>query len=210
MTSGANKAGWAVLALAAMTVPAAIWASGAAESEANLKSAASFSSIANRDARSAAIFTEMGKVLQHPRCVNCHPRTDSPLQGDEGRFHMPPVERGKDGHGVAGMECSTCHGPENVTYANGTGSIPGHPEWHLAPASMAWEGKSLRQICEQLKDRKRNGGKTLDQIVAHNAEDGLVGWGWNPGKGRTPAPGTQAQFGELTRAWVESGAKCPA
>ncbi|MGC6400495.1 Isoquinoline 1-oxidoreductase subunit [Sphingomonas sp. FW199] len=209
MMGGANKAGWAVLALAAMTVPAAIWASGAADGEATLKPAASFAGIANRNARSAAIFTEMGKVLQHPRCVNCHPRTDSPLQGDEGRYHMPPVERGKDGHGVAGMECSTCHGPENVAYANGTGSIPGYPEWHLAPASMAWEGKSLREICEQLKDRTRNGGKTLDQIVTHNAEDGLVGWGWNPGKGRTPAPGTQAQFGELTRAWVESGAKCP-
>jgi hypothetical protein len=75
---------------------------------------------------------------------------------------------------------------------------------------MAWEGKSLREICEQLKDRKRNGGKTLAQIHEHNASDTLVGWGWNPGSGRTPAPGTQAQFGALTKAWIDSGAKCPA
>ena len=29
---------------------------------------------------------------------------------------------------------------------------------------MAWEGKSLGQICEQIKDPARNGGKTLDEI----------------------------------------------
>jgi len=75
---------------------------------------------------------------------------------------------------------------------------------------MAWEGKSLAEICAQIKDPARNGGKTLEKLVEHNTNDVLVGWGWNPGKGRSPAPGTQAQFGALTKAWVESGAKCPA
>lgn len=41
------------------------------------------------------------------------------------------------------------------------------------------------------------------------AHDHLVGWGWNPGEGRAPAPGTQAQFGELIQAWIDTGAKCP-
>ena len=50
---------------------------------------------------------------------------------------------------------------------------------------------------------------TLAQLVRHNGTDPLVGWGWNPGAGRTPAPGTQAAFGKLTQAWVDSGAKCP-
>lgn len=170
---------------------------------------AEFAKIADRGARSVALFNEMGKVLTHPRCVNCHPRTDTPLQGEKGQLHSPVVFRGKDGHGVPGLECSTCHGPANVNFANGTGSIPGDPRWHLAPASMAWEGKTLRQICEQIKDRSRNGGKSLAQLVAHNGTDHLVGYGWNPGKGRQPAPGTQARFGALTQAWVDSGAKCP-
>jgi hypothetical protein len=39
--------------------------------------------------------------------------------------------------------------------------------------------------------------------------DSLVGWAWPPGKGRTPAPGTQAEFGALMRAWADSGAHCP-
>jgi hypothetical protein len=42
------------------------------------------------------------------------------------------------------------------------------------------------------------------------AEDSLVGWGWLPGTGRQPAPGTQKEFGELIKAWVETGAACPA
>src|SRR6202035_2731321 len=71
-------------------------------------------------------------------------------------------------------------------------------------------GKSLREICEQIKDPKRNGGKSMEQLVEFMAEDTLVGWGWAPGVGREPAPGTQKEFGALIRAWVESGAACPA
>ena len=38
--------------------------------------------IADPGARSAAMFTELGKVLTNPRCVNCHPVGDRPLQGE--------------------------------------------------------------------------------------------------------------------------------
>ncbi|CAN5519063.1 hypothetical protein BH09PSE4_BH09PSE4_01930 [soil metagenome] len=161
-------------------------------------------------ARSAALFVEMGKVIQSPRCLNCHPRSDRPNQGDSMTPHNPPVTRGPDGFGAAGLECATCHGPTNVAFANGVGSIPGNPKWHLAPIEMAWEGKTLGEICRQIKDPKRNGGKSLADLIEHNGKDDLVGWGWHPGKGRAPAPGTQAQFGALTKAWVESGAECPA
>jgi hypothetical protein len=34
-----------------------------------------------------------------------------------------------------------------------------------------------REICEQIKDPKRNGGKSLEEFVHHMAEDSLVGWG---------------------------------
>jgi hypothetical protein len=42
-----------------------------------LASPESFDAIADTAARSAALFTEVGKVLTHPRCVNCHPAGDS-------------------------------------------------------------------------------------------------------------------------------------
>lgn len=74
---------------------------------------------------------------------------------------------------------------------------------------MAWEGKTLGQICEQLKDPKRNGEKTMAEMVEHMAHDELVGWGCQPGDGREPVPGTQEELGKLIQAWVDTGATCP-
>jgi hypothetical protein len=170
-----------------------------------LKPASAFAGIADERQRSLALFKEAGRVIQHPRCVNCHPAGDRPMQGDDGHPHMPMVSRGEDGLGKIGMRCNSCHGPANFDPAR----VPGHPQWHVAPIEMAWAGKSLAEICTQLKDPKRNGGKSMAELVEHMAEDSLVGWGWTPGKGRTPAPGTQAVFGELIKAWADSGAACP-
>jgi hypothetical protein len=166
----------------------------------------SFDSIGDVEKRSAAIFTELGKVLTNPRCVNCHPASDRPHQGDESRLHQPPVTRGPDGLGSPTMRCSICHQAANFD----PGRVPGHPEWHLAPREMAWEGKTLAEICAQIKDPVRNGGRKLEDLIHHIGEDTLVGWAWNPGYGRTPAPGTQAEAGALVEAWVKSGAACPA
>jgi hypothetical protein len=170
-----------------------------------LRSVRDFDRIADRAARSRALFLEASRVLKHPRCVNCHPDGDSPHQGMRLALHDPPVRRGRDDRGVAGMECAGCHQDRNQPLAR----VPGAPEWHLAPIEMAWVGKSAGHICAQLKDRSRNGGKTLAQIVEHSAHDALVGWGWAPGAGREPAPGTQEQFGALVAAWAETGAECP-
>jgi hypothetical protein len=165
----------------------------------------SFAQIADPAARSAGMFTELGKVLTHPRCVNCHPAGDHPRQGENGRPHQPPVARGADGHGLPAMRCSICHQQANFE----PGRVPGHPEWHLAPREMAWEGKTLGEICKQIKDPERNGGRSLEALVHHIGEDTLVGWAWAPGSGRKPAPGTQKAAGALAEAWVKTGAVCP-
>src|SRR5437660_9920655 len=39
-------------------------------------------------------FREVYKVLMHPRCMNCHPVGDVPLQGDDSRLHIQNVKRG--------------------------------------------------------------------------------------------------------------------
>jgi hypothetical protein len=193
--------------IAASTLLAWRWTASAAEPESAtaLRPVSEFTSISNKRARSVALFKEAGKVIQNPRCVNCHPRGDRPLQTDAGRPHEPLVVRGADGNGAPGMECSTCHHDENFDPAR----VPGHPKWHLAPLSMAWEGKSLAQICEQIKDPARNGNMDLKAIVHHMSEDTLVGTAWHPGAGRTPALGSQAEFGALIKAWIDTGAVCP-
>jgi hypothetical protein len=170
-----------------------------------LKPVSVFAEIADEKDRSVALFNEAAKVITHPRCVNCHPAGDRPLQGEDGHPHQPLVVRGDLGLGAPGMRCTTCHGPANFD----PGHVPGHPMWHVAPIEMAWQGKSLTEICQQIKDPKRNGGKTMDELIHHLAEDSLVGWGWAPGAGREPAPGTQKDFGALIKAWAESGAACP-
>jgi hypothetical protein len=165
----------------------------------------SFASIGDPAKRSVALFTELGKVLTHPRCLNCHPAGDRPRQGDEGRLHQPPVDRGTDGHGLPAMRCPICHQQANFE----PGRVPGHPEWHLAPREMAWEGKTLGEICVQIKDPKRNGNRSLADLVHHIGADTLVGWAWSPGFGRQAAPGTQQEAGALAEAWVKTGAACP-
>jgi hypothetical protein len=175
----------------------------------SLKSPSEFESIGDQAERSRAIFAEIGKLLTHPRCMSCHPAGDHPLQGADHHEHMPRVWRSDAGN--IGTDCAECHTGNNVrlheaaTYQ----SIPGHPRWGLAPLSMAWEGKTIGDICRQLKDNSRNGGRDLAMLQEHVAKDDLVAWGWNPGPGREPAPGSQQSAGELVQAWINSGAQCP-
>lgn len=170
----------------------------------SLKAPADFDSIGDKADRSKAIFTEIGKALTSPRCMNCHPAGEHPLQGADHHDHQPPVWRDV-------TNCSGCHTEANYTLHEGAtySSIPGHPRWGLAPLSMAWQNKSLGDICRQIKDTNRNGGRDLALLQEHIAKDDIVAWAWNPGEGREPAPGTQEQLGKLTQAWIDSGAECP-
>jgi hypothetical protein len=64
----------------------------------------------------------------------------------------------------------------------------------MAPIEMAWQGKSIGEICRQIKDPGLNGGRDLTLLHDHLANDDLVAWGWQPGAGREPAPGSQTLF----------------
>ena len=190
-----------------VTPDAATAPPGGATEVKGLKTVAAFAGVTDPKARSAAIFAEVAKVLQHPRCTNCHPVGDRPTQGDKMRPHEPPITRGKDGFGVVGMRCTTCH--TDATVELGDRSIPGAPHWHLAPKSMGWVGLDSAAICAQLKDKDRNGNRDLAAIEKHFRDDPLVAWGWAPGSGREAAPGDQATTAALVSAWVKTGAHCP-
>ena len=173
----------------------------------SLRSVQSFDAIVDPVERSRAIFLEVGKVIQSPRCMNCHPVGTRPTQGegDHIRPHLPLITRGKDDRGAVALRCTSCHHNQN----HEPSGVPGHANWHMAPIEMGWQGRTLGQICVQIKDPARNGGMSLSRLHEHLATDPLVGWGWHPGGNRTPAPGTQAQLGELVDAWIKTGARCP-
>ena len=184
-----------------------------AQSPNELRAPDSFAVIADPQTRARALFTEAAKVITHPRCMNCHPADDHPTQGNEMHRHFPPVTRGDNGGGVPGNTCGACHMESNTNMFPGDRqairTLPGNPRWGLAPIEMAWQGKSVSEICRQMKDPKRNGGRSLELLHEHFAKDELVAWGWQPGDGRDPAPGTQQRLGELIRAWIDAGAGCP-
>ena len=164
-----------------------IWLAVASDARAEttaqrLSDPSAFDAIQDPVLRSRAIFGEMARVITSPRCMNCHPATDRPTQGNDRHQHVPFAGRGEGGVGVAGGACRECHGDANFTVGEGASyqSIPGHPRWGLAPIEMAWQGKTLGEICRQLKDPASN-GRSLQLLHEHAATDDLVAWGWHPG-----------------------------
>ena len=157
---------------------------------------------------SVKAFMTVYKVLMSPRCMNCHPAGDVPLQGDDSHLHIMLPQRGKDGKGLYAMKCSNCHQPENTP---GVHTPPGNPNWHLPPADMkmVFQGKTPHELAKQLIDPARNGHKNMIKLIAH-ADDGLVLAGWNPGEGRTLPPVSHEAFKKAWFAWIQHGAYAPA
>jgi hypothetical protein len=159
--------------------------------------------------QAARAFETVRRVLQHPRCQNCHIPGNAPLQYDQGVPHAMKIERGRDGHGSA-IKCSNCHQTSNPPAGYSLHAPPGAPNWHLPPENMkmVFKGLTSAELCRVLKDPKRNGGKTPDQLVTHVAEDKLVLWGWDPGGERTPVPVPHAQFVAAFKQWISGGMPC--
>jgi hypothetical protein len=158
-----------------------------------------------------AAFETVKKVLQHPRCQNCHPPGDAPLQFDDGVPHSQNIQRGPDGKGVSGLKCATCHSSENPPASYGAHVPPGAPNWHLPPSAqkMVFKDVPAAALCAQLKDPAQTGGKDLAALLEHVSHDKLVLWGWNPGVGRAPVDVPHAEFVAAFKTWIDAGAPCP-
>jgi hypothetical protein len=109
---------------------------------------------------------------------------------------------------VYAMRCDTCHQATNLP---GEHMPPGNPKWSLPTPElkMVFVGRSAAELCKQIKDPKQNGNRTLDALVEHIGKDDLVGWGWNPGDGRTLPPLTRPETVAQLKIWIDGGAACP-
>ncbi|WP_051621250.1 hypothetical protein [Leeuwenhoekiella sp. MAR_2009_132] len=152
-------------------------------------------------------FKKVYSVLMHPRCMNCHPSGDIPLQGDDSHLHGMSPQRGEDGKGVYAMKCANCHQNENTP---GKHAPPGNPEWHLPPADMKmiFQGRTANELAKQLIDKSKNGNKSIKDLIAH-AEDTLVKAGWHPAEGLSLPPMSHAEFKEAWITWLKTGAYAP-
>jgi cytochrome c5 len=160
------------------------------------------------NAKAEAAFLRAWTVFVSPRCQNCHPSGDAPLQGDDSHVHIQDVKRGPAGRGLYGMKCHTCHQDANLP---GENMPPGNPRWSLPPARMKMVivGETPGEFCRQLKDPALNGGRSIPQILEHVSKDDLVGWAWNPGDGRTLPPLSRPEFVAAMQKWADNGAACP-
>ncbi len=161
-----------------------------------------------------------------------------PMVGDDSRLHPMNISNvhnlrlkveGKIFVEVANtsqpVNCRSCHQDVN-------GDAPGMPPgaandlmpgfvWHMPPPTMILsKTMGVQELCEQLLDPSRNsflafrGGrndlKTFKKEFDHHVnDDPLVRWAWEPGPGRTPAPGTHADLVKAMQLWTSAGAPCP-
>lgn len=123
------------------------------------------------------------------------------------------------------VNCRGCHQDKN-------GTDPGLPPgasnnlmpgfvWHMPPVTMKIERDlTPKQLCEAWLDPARNsnlayrGGrndmKTFKKEFEHHVKDDpLVRWAWEPGPGRTSAPGSHKEFVQAMTLWIDAGAPCP-
>ncbi len=153
------------------------------------------------------------QVTSHPRCSNCHVGTDNrpmwsgPSYGTA-RPHGMNIQAGESRIGAETLTCSTCH-----AYREGANDTPhAAPQvamnWQLPPVEAEWFGRSSVEICNQLRDPERNGGRTMMELAEHLDHDLILHWAWSPGGGRDPAPfGLQEHIDDLL-IWGVAGFPC--
>ena len=186
--SSLGVAGAALLALqptAGQPQPAAAPAASAE----TLRPLSAFAGIADPRARSMALFQEAGKVITHPRCVNCHPATERPLQTDRRRPHQPLVVRGADGHGAPGLALRHLSSARRITIPP---RVPGHPRVASGAGLDGVGGQDARP------DLRADQGPGAQRRQGHGGAHAAHGGGHARRLGLVARPGPHAGAGNAS------------
>lgn len=158
------------------------------------------------------------EVASHPRCANCHtgpsdrPMWSGPSYGTP-RPHGMNIRAGESRIGAETLPCQTCHTTKDEDWKSANTTPHAAPRvatfWQLAPVEAHWFGQSSDQICAQLRDPDRNGGRDAAELAEHLGHDVILHWAWTPGGTREPAPySLQAHVTDLL-TWGVAGMPCP-
>ena len=163
-------------------------------------------------------FQRVYEVASHPRCANCHvgadniPMWSGPSYGKT-RPHGMNINGGASRIGAETLLCQTCHRTSNQLDTEPHAPPNFGLDWRLAPVEFEWFGKSDQEICEQLSDPERNGGRDWMGLAQHLVDDaghrGPVLWGWSPGGDREPAPYSLQEHVDDILMWGAAGMPCP-
>lgn len=158
------------------------------------------------------------EVTSHPRCANCHtgpsdrPMWSGPTYG-ETRQHGMNIQAGESRIGAETLQCSACHTTKNEDWDNANSTPHAAPRvamgWQLAPVEADWFDRSTEEICAQLRDPNRNGGRALIDLAEHLNHDLILHWAWSPGGGREPAPYSLQEHVNDILDWGVAGMPCP-
>lgn len=137
------------------------------------------------------------------------------------------VEDGKFVQSTSGqpVTCRGCHQDSNgkepdMPPGAANDLMPGFV-WHMPPITMKIDrDMSAEKLCEQWLNPAsnsnlayrggRNDMKTFKKEFEHHVKDDpLVRWAWNPGPGRSSAPGSHDEFVAAMSLWIDGGAPCP-
>lgn len=165
-----------------------------------------------------AAWTRIEAVITHPRCANCHVDEGgiplwTPAGETKTRPHGMNIHAGISRIGAESIACSTCH--VTSTLANPPAPAPPHAgiDWQLAPVEFLWIGKTGAEICAQLKDPERNGGRDAAGLLEHLRHDaslsGFIPRAWEPGEGRSTPPGSFEDHVKDVAEWGAAGQPCP-
>ena len=161
-----------------------------------------------------AAWDRIFEVVSHPRCANCHtgpsdrPMWSGPSYG-ETRVHGMNIRAGESRIGAEFIPCRTCHVTSETASNDTPHSAPQVADaWRLAPVEAHWFGQSSDDICRQLRDPERNGGRTVEDLADHLDHDVILHWAWSPGGGREPAPYNLDIHIRDLRIWGNAGQPC--
>lgn len=131
----------------------------------------------------------------------------------ETRQHGMNIQAGESRMGIEALQCSTCHTTKNEDWGNANDIPHASPRvamgWQLAPVEADWFGRFTEEICAQLRDPDRNGGRTVIELAEHLKHDLILHWAWSPGGGCEPAPYSLQEHVNDILDWGVAGMPCP-
>jgi hypothetical protein len=169
--------------------------------------------------------TYLHEVAMHPRCMNCHGRVHNgwlvPLVGDRMEPHPMNITSlhnpGEQPRSVA-LACSSCHGLKNSPQLAGPPGAPKSPlglGWQMPTheTMRLWPDRGRGELCNQwqraikeLIEREVEPGKRRkafdERVIEHFDGDFLIRWAFDPGPGRTRAPGSHGQLVSMATTWA--------
>lgn len=127
----------------------------------------------------------------------------------ETRPHGMRIRGGESRIGAEFLLCSTCHSLSDVPQPIAHAAPRVGTSWQLAPIEADWFGRTSEEICGQLRDPARNGGRAYLELAEHLGHDLVLHWAWSPGRGREPAPYSLEDHIMDLHMWGASGQPRP-